>query len=105
MPSATSWLANYFSLPPLGSDPGSTSTTTYTYDKNGNLTQSTTGATTTIYTYDYLNRLTALRTTGDSATTTYAYDWQGNRVSQTTGSTIARIHSLNLRVHSCIVCL
>ena len=90
MPSATSWLANYFSLPPLGSDPGSTSTTTYTYDHNGNLTQSTTGTTTTTYTYDYLNRLTALRTTGDSATTTYAYDWQGNRVSQTTGSTTTR---------------
>ena len=86
MPSATAWLANYFSLPPLGSDPGSTSTTTYTYDKNGNLTQSTTGTTTTTYTYDYLNRLISLRT-GTSATTTYAYDWQGNRVSQTTGNT------------------
>ncbi|HEX8947198.1 MAG TPA: RHS repeat-associated core domain-containing protein, partial [Candidatus Paceibacterota bacterium] len=87
MPSTTNWLANYFSLPPLGSDPGSTSTTTYTYDKNGNLTQSTTGATTTTYAYDYANRLIGLRSTGDAATTTYGYDALGARVFQKTGST------------------
>jgi uncharacterized protein RhaS with RHS repeats len=57
------------------------STTTFTYDNNGNVTQKTVDGTTTTYVYDYANRLTALGVLG--ATTTYAYDWAGNRVSQT----------------------
>jgi RHS repeat-associated protein len=57
------------------------STTTFTYDNNGNVTQKTVDGTTTTYVYDYANRLTALGVSG--ATTTYAYDWAGNRVSQT----------------------
>jgi RHS repeat-associated protein len=57
------------------------STTTFTYDNNGNVTQKTVDGTTTTYVYDYANRLTALGVAG--ATTTYAYDWAGNRVSQT----------------------
>jgi RHS repeat-associated protein len=57
------------------------STTTFTYDNNGNVTQKTVDGTTTTYVYDYANRLTALGAGG--ATTTYAYDWAGNRVSQT----------------------
>jgi uncharacterized protein RhaS with RHS repeats len=61
------------------------STTTFTYDNNGNVTQKTTDGTTTAYVYDYANRLTALGVGG--ATTTYAYDWAGNRVSQTGTST------------------
>ncbi len=85
MPSATNWLANYFSLSPLASDPGITSTSTFSYDKNGNLTQKIEGATTTTYVYDYLNRLTALRSTGDTATTTYAYDAFSSRVLQGNG--------------------
>jgi RHS repeat-associated protein len=57
------------------------STTTFTYDNNGNVTQKTTDGTTTTYVYDYANRLTALGVLG--ATTTYGYDWAGNRVYQT----------------------
>jgi RHS repeat-associated protein len=86
-PSAAHWSANYFTIAPLTSSAGTTYTTTYSYDPNGDLTQSSItdtkgGATTTTYAYDYLNRLTGERTTGDSATTTYAYDAFGNRVSQ-----------------------
>jgi hypothetical protein len=61
------------------------STTTFTYDNNGNVTQKTTDGTTTTYVYDYANRLTALGVLG--ATTTYGYDWAGNRVYQTGTST------------------
>jgi hypothetical protein len=61
------------------------STTTFTYDNNGNVTQKTTDGTTTTYVYDYANRLTALGVGG--ATTTYGYDWSGSRVSQTGTST------------------
>jgi RHS repeat-associated protein len=61
------------------------STTTFTYDNNGNVTQKTMDGTTTTYVYDYANRLTALGAGG--ATTTYAYDWAGNRVSQTATTT------------------
>jgi uncharacterized protein RhaS with RHS repeats len=64
---------------------GFLSTTTFTYDNNGNVTQKTVDGTTTTYVYDYANRLTALGVGG--ATTSYAYDWQGNRVSQTGTST------------------
>lgn len=64
-----------------------TASTTFSYDKNGNLTQTISTATTTNYAYDYLNRLIASRATGDTATTTYTYDYQGNRISQTLGST------------------
>jgi RHS repeat-associated protein len=65
------------------------STTTFTYDNNGNVTQKTVDGTTTTYIYDYANRLTALGVLG--ATTTYAYDWAGNRVSQT-GTTTTFIY-------------
>src|SRR6516225_6159858 len=57
------------------------STTTFTYDNNGNVIQRTTDGTTTTYVYDYANRLIALG--AGNATTTYGYDWAGNRVSQT----------------------
>jgi RHS repeat-associated protein len=61
------------------------STTTFSYDADGNVTQKTVDGTTTTYVWDYANRLTALGVGG--ATTTYAYDWAGNRVSQTATST------------------
>src|SRR6516162_5969677 len=61
------------------------STTTFTYDNNGNVTRKTADGTTTTYVWDYANRLTALGVLG--ATTTYGYDWAGNRVSQTGTST------------------
>jgi YD repeat-containing protein len=60
------------------------STTTFTYDNNGNVTQKTVDGTTTTYVCDYANRLTALGVGG--ATTTYAYDWTGNGWSSSTMS-------------------
>jgi YD repeat-containing protein len=45
------------------------STTTFTYDNDGNVTQKTVDGTTTTYVYDYANRLTALGVGG--ATTSY----------------------------------
>jgi len=62
------------------------STTTCTYDNNGNVIQV---GTTTFYSYDYQNRLTQSDIWNGTATTTttYAYGPFGERVSQTTAST------------------
>ena len=60
------------------------STTTYSYDQSGNLTQKTTDGVTTTYLWDYANRLVALGSGG--ATTTYGYDAFGSRVFQTTAT-------------------
>ena len=60
------------------------STTTYSYDQNGNLSQKTTDGVTTTYMWDYANRLMALGSGG--ATTTYGYDAFGSRVFQTTAT-------------------
>jgi YD repeat-containing protein len=65
------------------------STSTFSYDQNGNLTQKTVDGTTTTYVYDYANRLTALAVSG--ATTTYGYDAFGTRVLQT-GTTTTTIY-------------
>jgi RHS repeat-associated protein len=65
------------------------STSTFSYDQNGNLTQKTVDGTTTTYIYDYANRLTALGVSG--ATTTYGYDAFGTRVLQT-GTTTTTIY-------------
>jgi YD repeat-containing protein len=54
------------------------STTSLSYDADGNLAQKTVDGT---YLYDYANRLIAIGTQG--ATTTYAYDAFGVRVLQT----------------------
>jgi RHS repeat-associated protein len=54
------------------------STSTFSYDNDGNLTQKTVDGTTTTYVYDYANRFGA-----GGATTTYAYDAFGQRVLQT----------------------
>ena len=61
------------------------STTTYSYDSDGNLIQKTTDGTSTTYVYDYANRLIALGVGG--ATTTYGYDFSGQRVIETGTST------------------
>jgi RHS repeat-associated protein len=61
------------------------STTTFSYDSDGNLISSGNGTATTTYSYDYANRLTALNAGG--ATTTYGYDSAGQRVIQTGTST------------------
>ena len=60
------------------------STTTYSYDQNGNLVQKTTDGVTTTYVWDYANRLVALGSGG--ATTTYGYDAFGSRVFQSTAT-------------------
>lgn len=59
---------------------GSTSTT-FTYDNNGNLTNASSGFT---YTWDYNNRL--LTTHQSGATSTYGYDYTGQRVEVTNGT-------------------
>jgi RHS repeat-associated protein len=61
------------------------STSTFSYDNNGNLAQKTTDGVITTYVYDYANRLIALGSRG--ATTTYGYDAFGSRVFQSTGTT------------------
>src|SRR6516165_389415 len=61
------------------------STTTFSYDADGNLAQKTVDGTTTTYVWDYANRLTALGV--GNATTSYSYDALGNRVLQTGTST------------------
>ena len=61
------------------------STTTYSYDQNGNLIQKTTDGVSTTYVWDYANRLIALGSGG--ATTTYGYDAFGGRVFQSTATT------------------
>jgi RHS repeat-associated protein len=61
------------------------STTTFSYDADGNVIQKTVDGTTTTYVWDYANRLTALGLGG--ATTTFSYDALGNRVLQTGTST------------------
>jgi YD repeat-containing protein len=68
------------------------STSTFSYDNDGNLTQKTVDGTTTTYVYDYANRLTALGVLGVlGATTTYGYDAFGTRVLQT-GTTTTTIY-------------
>jgi len=61
------------------------STSTFSYDNNGNLAQKTTDGVITTYVYDYANRLTALGSQG--ATTTYGYDAFGSRVFQSAATT------------------
>src|SRR5215831_10092526 len=61
------------------------STTSLTYDQDGNLAQKTVDGTTTTYLYDYANRLIAIGSQG--ATTTFGYDAFGVRVLQTGTST------------------
>jgi YD repeat-containing protein len=61
------------------------STSTFSYDNNGNLIQKTVDGTTTTYVWDYANRLTAIGY--NNATTTYGYDAFGQRVLQTTATT------------------
>ena len=69
------------------------STTTYSYDNNGNLAQKTTDGNSTTYLWDYANRLTALG--AGAATTTYSYDAFGQRVLQT-GTTTTYIYPSKL---------
>src|SRR5215471_8556176 len=73
------------------------STSTFTYDNNGNLAQKTTDGVTTTYLYDYANRLTALGSQG--ATTTYSYDDLGNNCALTTNQshTVVNWPFLSLR--------
>jgi RHS repeat-associated protein len=61
------------------------STTSLTYDNDGNLAQKTVDGTTTTYLYDYANRLIAIGSQG--APTPFGYDAFGVRVLQTGTST------------------
>ena len=58
-------------------------TTTYSYDKNGNVKTSVTGLATTTYAYDIENRLTSAATS--SSTTSYAYSADGRRLKLVSG--------------------
>jgi len=60
-------------------------TTTYSYDKNGNVRTSVTGSATTTYAYDIENRLTSVATS--SASTSYAYSADGRRLKRVSGGT------------------
>ncbi|HEX9341303.1 MAG TPA: RHS repeat-associated core domain-containing protein [Thermoplasmata archaeon] len=60
-------------------------TTTYTYDKDGNLKTSVTGSATTTYAYDIENRLTSVTTS--SSTTSYAYSADSRRLKRVSGGT------------------
>ncbi|MBR0960891.1 LamG-like jellyroll fold domain-containing protein [Bradyrhizobium japonicum] len=82
IPGTSHWLANYFSIPAFASNPGSSATTTYTYDLNGNVTAV---GTSTTYSYDYANRM--VQSVVGGVTTNYGYDAFGSRVSQISGST------------------
>jgi len=62
------------------------STSTFTYDNNGNLIQKTVNGTSTTYVWDYANRLIALGV-GGAGTTTYGYDAFGARVYQIASTT------------------
>lgn len=56
--------------------------TTYSYDKNGNLTQKTTSTETTTYTWDFENKL--IKVTTPVTTSEYAYDPFGRRIEKKT---------------------
>lgn len=63
----------------------STSTATYNYDNNGNLTAKTDSAGTWQYTWDYENRLTQV-TRPDNLTISYKYDALGRRIQRSTSA-------------------
>jgi RHS repeat-associated protein len=58
----------------------STSSTSYTYDSNGNMLTKTAGSNTTTYAWDYENRLTAVTLPGTGGTVTFKYDPMGRRI-------------------------
>ena len=65
----------------VGSDlPGTTTDRAYAYDRNGNRTTATLGATTTTYTFDRSDALVS-QTVGGGSPTSYAYDVAGNLTS------------------------
>ncbi|OLB13563.1 MAG: hypothetical protein AUH07_06085 [Gemmatimonadetes bacterium 13_2_20CM_70_9] len=64
---------------------GGATTTTYTYDKNGNVKTTVTGSATTAYGYDIENRLASVTTS--SSTTTYAYSAEGRRLKRVLAGT------------------
>ncbi len=64
--------------------------TTYTYNKNGNLTQRKVGTTTENFSYDYDNRLKSY--TSPTQAATYTYDGQGRRISKTVNGTITKYY-------------
>jgi hypothetical protein len=65
------------------------STTTFTYDNNGDVTQKTVDGTTTACVYDYANRLTALGVLGATA----SFDFSS--INRPTFSSRARLVAMN----------
>jgi RHS repeat-associated protein len=100
--SSTHWAANYFSLTPVVSNPGTTATTTYSYDNNGNVTAV---GTTTTYSYDFDNRLiqSSIGNGHATTTTTYGYDPFGNRIFQGAGTATTTYPSQYYSIISTIV--
>jgi YD repeat-containing protein len=62
------------------------STTTYSYDNNGNLASAGNGTATTSYSYDYANRLIAILY-NNATSTQFGYDAFGQRVFQIIATT------------------
>jgi RHS repeat-associated protein len=60
---------------------------TYTYDSNGNMLTSVSGANTTHYTWDFENRLTSVQLPGSGGTVSFKYDAFGRRVYKSSSST------------------
>jgi RHS repeat-associated protein len=59
---------------------------TYTYDNNGNMLTSVSGANTTHYTWDFENRLTSVQLPGSGGTINFKYDPFGRRVEKVSSS-------------------
>src|SRR5262249_19833472 len=56
------------------------STSSYTYDNNGNTLTKVVGSNTTSYTWDYENRLTSVTLPGSGGTVSFKYDPWGRRI-------------------------
>ena len=85
-PGAADWAANYFSIAALESNPGTVSTTTFAYDRNGNVISV---GTTTFYTYEYKNRLTQSDIWNGTATTTTTYGYGPWQVDHSIAKSVA----------------
>jgi RHS repeat-associated protein len=65
----------------------STSSTSYTYDNNGNTLTKVVGSNTTSYAWDFENRMTSVTLPGSGGTVSFAYDPFGRRIKKVTSST------------------
>ncbi len=63
-----------------------TSSTSYTYDNNGNTASKTDSTGTTSYSWDYENRLTSVTLPGTGGTVSFKYDPFGRRIYKSSSS-------------------